>query len=201
MRPMIEYLSADYVRQLIEVETARLGRGEIASLSDDRRPPVRLRELENPRTGTLPPMVDTIAQNIQNIKGQFAPEFAPSKTKPAAALASSSGDGEPAIVASGELTVAGTFSETLVGPVGASSAVGVGDGPRENAAGAPPIRLNGPVVTGYTVHVGHGGIVEHGPTEAPYAPAADPADDDAPEVPTAVLRPQEAVLPATNEVA
>jgi hypothetical protein len=166
-----DFLADAYLRDLLAVETYRVGQSAITSVSDPGKPPARLRELEHPRTGAVPPMVETAAQNVQNIKGQYAPEFA--IPKPARVVTPPAG--EPVGVPSGDLTPAGDLQEKASTPAAPGNLAGrVPSEPlHENAAGA--IHLNGGDATGYFARVGNGDVQTRFAAIAPEPPEAAPA--------------------------
>jgi hypothetical protein len=193
MNPMVELLSDDYIRDLIAVEQHRIGRTEIANLSGP-RPPRRVAEHENPRDGALPTFVDIMAGHVAAIKSRFDP-LAFSKPNPKPAV-SSSAAGEPTVAASGEPATVGTLPEAsgARAKVGDFAAVGVpGDASHETARASRPASgvpvLPGGTPTGYTVHVGHGGVVEKYAAELVREPEPDSATDLAPAVEMAFPEP------------
>src|SRR5206468_383362 len=67
-----EQLSADYLRDLLDVERYRLGQSSFVPLHDPtRRAPTRLSEVQGYASGAIPTLADCIAATVDRLRAAF----------------------------------------------------------------------------------------------------------------------------------
>jgi hypothetical protein len=97
LRELIELISVDYLRQLLDLQFHKIGRGELVSLHDDRHNPILLGSFEHRVTGEIPSLVEIVSGHCEGIKRAFNDQHSP---KPKSTAVAHRAVGEPAEIGS-----------------------------------------------------------------------------------------------------
>jgi hypothetical protein len=193
LRNLIELVSVEYLRQLLDLQFHKIGRGELVSLHDDRRNPILLGSFEHRVTGEIPSLVEIVSDHCEGIKRAFNDQLSP-KTKSTAAMHLAAV--EPAVISFPGVTAGDPSSPSVdrpvVSPENAGKPSTEGDylpkikgqpeGDPLRPGSGPGIQLGGPLLG---IQIGLGGELIERFAETPLEAAGEPEAVSGADVPAA----------------